>query len=223
MKDLDYLAKTPNAYIFINGDLLNAAIRHSVSDVHGEGMTVKDARHFLQAKLEPVRDKVIGVLSGNHDGRIYKHTGEDSIDALCAICGIWYADSGEADIKLSFGRYGSSNSTRYVNYGIYAVHGWGGGKTWGAKANNLMSLRVIRPNADLYVFSHTHTPMVIPDVTHAYDIGSGAILEQHQLFVMTPAYMERAGYAIAQGFKPQRKGCIRVKLSGRVKKMTALV
>lgn len=220
-RELDYLEATSNAFAIIGGDIFEAATKHSVGDVHNtRNVSVVDSRHVMAARLRRVREKILGVIGGNHDHRVVKESGEDSVDALCCELGLYYADDGELDLKLLVGQDRNAKLSQLA-YSIYAVHGWGGGRTMGAKANNLVGLRNLRPNADLYLFHHTHTPMIVPDVCHEYHVREGVIIEREQLFIMGAAYLHRQGYPVRQGYKASRQGAMRAFLNGRWKELWA--
>lgn len=220
-----WLTDEPNRYGVIVGDLLNAALRDSVSDVYSESMNVKDSRKMLARILAPARDRILGVVSGNHDHRVYKSVGDDIAEILCTDAGLPYYQ-GQAFLSLKVGwdrNQSRQQARRPVCYAIYLTHGFGGGRMVGGKANNLVRLADI-VGADLYVAGHTHTPLVIPAVRWVCDTNRSTIIEQQRLFVATGASLDRGnGYAVRFGFPALPKIWPIVTLDGREKRMTGTV
>lgn len=97
----------PHGLVILNGDLLNTALRHSVSDVYGELMSPMEQMQEMVELLRPLRDKIIGVTAGNHENRIYKSDGIDVTRLICRELGVEdkYAPEG----VLIFLRFGTRN------------------------------------------------------------------------------------------------------------------
>lgn len=220
-----WLTAEPNRYAIIVGDLLNAALKDSVSDVYSESMSVKEARHLLVRILAPARDRILSVVSGNHDHRVYKAIGDDIVEIICSEAGLPY-HMGQAFLALRVGwELNQSRQQRRVpvSYTAYITHGFGGGRMVGGKANNLVRLADI-VDADLYVSGHTHTPLVIPAVHWVCDATRGNVIEHSRLFVATGASLDRGnGYAVRFGFPALPKVWPVVTLDGQQKKMSATV
>lgn len=219
-----WLLAEDNRYAVIVGDLFNAALRDSVSDPYTEQYTVQESRELLVEMLSPVAERVLGVISGNHDHRVNKAIGDDPAAVVCALAGMPYS-GGEAFLNLKVGKWKHATTRAYspVHYATYLHHGFGGGRLVGGKANNLQRLRDI-VSADLYVSGHTHTPLVIPDVTWEMDANKGNVIERKQLFIATGSSVDRGGgYAVRFGFKALAKVWPVVHLAGTHKAMTATV
>jgi predicted MPP superfamily phosphohydrolase len=195
-----WLAEKPNRYATIAGDLFNTAILGSVSLDLGEvNMTTKDARHLLARMMEPVRDRFLFIIPGNHDDRQTKSTGEDSIDALCCELGMPYFPEGEVFMRLKVGHYNHNASP--VLYDIFATHGTAGGRLPGGKANALLALKKIVSNADVYLNGHGHTPLVVPDVAWRFN-NHGNVTEQRQVFISCGSSLKRGGYPVKKSYPP---------------------
>lgn len=220
-----WLMDAPNRYAVIVGDLFNAALKDSVSDVYGEAMTVKESRKMLVRLLSPAIGRILSVVSGNHDHRVRKAVGDDIAEITCIEAGIPYHDS-QAFLDISLGKWqhmASNPKPQPVHYALYATHGFGGGRMVGGKANNLLRLGDI-VSADIYCSGHTHTPLVIPQVRWEANLRSGNIVEASRLFVATGASLDRGnGYAVRFGFPALPKLWPIITISGRAKHMSATV
>lgn len=195
----------PNGLVILNGDLMNTALRHSVSDVYGEVMSPMEQMRQMVEMLLPIRDKIIGVTTGNHENRVYKDAGVDTMRLVCRELGIEdrYAPEG----ILIFLRFGQKKKCRHNDrpslqwYTIYATHGSGGGRKEGAKAIRLADMAAI-VDSDVYVHSHTHLPMIMKQSFYRADVFNCAAPKVSKLFVNTGAALDYGGYGQAQEFKP---------------------
>ena len=142
---LETIKDTPNVYTILNGDLCNTALKNSKSDVYSDDLTPMEQILRLVEILEPIKDKILVIGTGNHEDRISKDTNIDVIRLVARELGIEdrYADNW----WYLFLRFGEKESGRKAPmcYQITGYHGSGGGRKTGGKANRLeeMSQTVI--------------------------------------------------------------------------------
>ena len=216
----------PYGLVILNGDLMNTALRNSVSDVYGELLTPMQQITYLVNLLRPIAGKVIGATAGNHENRVYRNDGLDTMRLVCRELGIEekYAPEGIL-IFLRFGtrnRHGGHMTDRNPRqwYSIYATHGSGGGRKEGAKAIRLADMAAV-VDADVYVHSHTHLPMVMKESYFRADTSNCTAKQVSKLFVNTGAALYYGGYGQAQEFKPADMSTPVIHLEAKCKKMTA--
>lgn len=224
---LQEAAQDPYGLVILNGDLLNTALRHSVSDVYGELMSPMQQLQELVDMLRPIRDKIIGVTTGNHENRIYKSDGIDIMRMACRELGIVdrYAPEGIL-IFLRFGMRAaktqhpkeSRNPRQW--YTIYSTHGSGGGRKEGAKAIRLADMAAA-VDADCYIHSHTHLPMIMKQSFFRADASNCCAKPVEKLFVNTGAALDYGGYGQAQEFKPASFSTPVIHLEAKDKRMSA--
>lgn len=149
--DVDTLHKTINevkksgAYWISTGDMLNVAIKTSISDVHNS-MGIQKELTLLSNELRPIADKCLGFVGSNHHRRINNATGLDFDKVVANELGIPY-----------LGKLGLINVTcGGASYFVAMHHGTGGGRRRGGKVNNLEDLSTLVPSADVYLEGHTH-------------------------------------------------------------------
>lgn len=216
-----WLGEAENRYAIVPGDIFDTAIIGSVSlDLSERGMSSVDGRHLLHRIMLPVRDRFLAVIGGNHDDRLKKVSGEDSVDALCMGLGIPYFPEGEAFLRISVGEL--LHNHRPVNYFVYMTHGNAGGRLPGGKANSLIAMRQIVHNADCYFNGHGHTPLVIPEVAWRFD-EQGNVREQKQMFISCGSSLKRGGYPVQKSYPPLARVWPTLTLHGGFKHMTAVV
>lgn len=215
----------PYGLVILNGDLMNTALRNSVSDVYGEVLSPMQQISYLVNMLRPIAGKIIGVTAGNHENRVYRSDGIDVTRLVCRELGIEekYAPEG----VLVFLRFGTRNGHTYHRdksprqwYSIYATHGSGGGRKEGAKAIRLADMAAI-VDADVYIHSHTHLPLVMKQSFFRADSSNCTAKQVSKLFVNTGAALGYGGYGQAQEFKPSATASPVIHLEANHKRMSA--
>lgn len=221
MEKIEYIKNTPNAYCILDGDLMDSAIASSIGDTYGAGIQPMEQLKHCVKIFEPIKDKILAVLSGNHENRIYKSDGIDITEVMAAQIGI--ADRYTPTTALLFVRFGTSPSghkERKNLYTIYVTHGSGGGRREGGKVNRLADLASI-VDADIYVHGHTHLPLIFKESFFRTCRSNSSVEIVEKLFVNTAAYLNYGGYGDRQGFKPASKTSPVIYLNGDKREMWA--
>lgn len=215
---LDYIKSTPNAFAVLNGDLMDTAICSSIGDTYAANIQPMEQLKLCVKLFEPIKDKILCILPGNHENRVYKSDGIDMTALMAAQLGLSerYTDT----TALLFVRFGLNNKGRKVCYTIYATHGSGGGRKEGGKINRLADLATI-VDADCYVCGHTHLPALFKERYYRPDPQNSAVACVDKLFVNTAACLDYGGYGDKQGYKPASTDNPIIHLSGKTKKMRA--
>lgn len=222
------VADDPYGLCVLNGDLMNTALKTSVSDVYSEVLTPMQQIVYLVELLRPIAGKIIGVTAGNHESRVYRNDGVDVMRLVCRELGI--EDKYSPEGVLIFLRFGTKANPQHVKegrnprqwYTIYASHGSGGGKGEGSKAVRLAEMASIC-DCDLFLHSHTHLPMIMKQGFYRVDSSNCQAKMVTRLFVNTGAALEYGGYGQAQGFKPASLETPFVHLEAKYKNMKATV
>lgn len=225
---IEYIKNNQNVYCLLNGDLMNNATKNSVSDVYTEQLTPMEQLARLVLLFEPIKHKILAVTNGNHEARSWKWEGIDLMKLLCMQLGIddRYANESAliflrlGEISRGMKESNGSGNIRQVCYTIYTTHGRGGGRKEGAKAIRLADMATI-VDADIYVHSHTHLPMVMKQSYHRVDLRNNTVAIVPKLFVNTAATLNYGGYGEVAEFKPASKETPHIFLSGTVKRFTA--
>lgn len=220
---LDYIKEKPNAFTILNGDLMDAAIKSSIGDTYGASLQPMEQLRECVKLFEPIKGKILAVLHGNHEARIYRSDGLDLTQIMCNQLGLdCYADTG----ALLFVRFGKLPDHKYhsrpVCYTIYATHGAGGGRTEGGKVKRLSDLSAI-VDADIYIHSHTHLPAIFKTAFYRVSTANSSVQICDKLFVNTGATLEYGGYGETNGYKPASLETPLIHLDGRRKRMTAIL
>lgn len=215
MERIEYIKNTPNAYCILDGDLMDTAVASSIGDTYGANLQpMEQLRHCVKI-FEPIKDKILVVLPGNHENRIYKTDGLDITEIMCSQLGI--ADKYSPTTALVFIRFGKGKSHGRKNskqlYTAYVTHGSGGGKKEGGKVNRLADLASI-VDADIYIHAHTHLPVVFRNSFYRVSGSNSSVALVDKLFVNTAASLNYGGYGDKAGFKPASKASPVIYLNG---------
>lgn len=217
-KWIKVIEEEDNVYCILNGDLINNAIKNSVSELYTEDMTPDKALDKLEELLKPISHKIIAVLEGNHERRTAKEVSINLMKELSVRLGIrelWSDTS--ATIFLRFGSLRNIRDDskklipKKVVYTIYVTHGNGAGaKNAAEKLKNITK-------ADIYIHSHTHQPDVKYGVIHSPDARNNVVAPNEELYVVTGATLNYGGYGEIKCYQPQSKRNPVIVMSGERK------
>ena len=220
---LDYIEAKPNAFCILNGDLMDAAIQSSIGDTYGASLQPMEQLRECVKLFEPVKSKILAVLPGNHEARVWKTDGLDLTEIMCSQLGIVDRYSpASALLFVRFGKFDTKSNAhrRPVCYTIYCVHGSGGGKKEGGKIQRLTDLASII-DADIYLHSHTHLPAIVKTGYFRVNMANSSISKVDKLFINTSSTLEYGGYGELASFKPTSTDTPVIKLCGTRHIMTA--
>src|SRR5574344_1352154 len=116
---IEHIRATENAYCILGGDLMDTAISSSIGDTYGASIQPMEQLKTCVKLFEPIKDKILCILPGNHENRVYKSDGIDMTALMAAQLGLSerYTDT----TALLFVRFGLNNKGRKVCYTIYAT------------------------------------------------------------------------------------------------------
>jgi len=195
---VDYIKNKENAYWFGGGDLCNCIIPQDTKrfDLRalpdwlflGSAMNIKEAlldiakqeRNRLCEILDPIKDKCIGLLEGNHEYSIMKTTNSGHHYLVCETLKTQNLTDC-AFIRLNFKIKGGSGTSVVM----WVEHGCGGGRTKGAEPNHLGRMGQ-KADADFMLRGHSHTFRIEPSEPHLYIPKSGALPDecyQREVFI----------------------------------------
>lgn len=215
---IDEIASKDNAYCILNGDIVNNATKTSIGDIYCEEFAPIEQVQRAADIIRPIKDKIIAITSGNHERRTYRKEGIDLSWLIAKDLGKY--DCYTPGAAMIFCRLGSNQDghhhSRPILYTMYCLHGSGGGRKEGAKAIRLADMASI-VDADIYIHSHTHLPMVFKESFYRVDNSNSNIAPATKLFVNTSASLNYGGYAQEYEYKPNSTDSPIIYLDGRRK------
>ena len=133
MQFLDRLKDEPNAYITLGGDLLNVATKNSLSNVYRERYMFSEAKKMMAEMLEPVKDKILCAVCGNHERRTMREVDVDPMYDIMVLLGKEHLyRENIAFVTIRTGEPNTANGKRRNGiyrpvYNLVVCHGSGGG------------------------------------------------------------------------------------------------
>ena len=195
---VDQIAKEPNSYVTLQGDLIDNGTRNSVTNIFRATMPPSQQKREMAKALEPIRDKILCILPGNHCRRSGKDSDDDPMYDVAAKLDIedrYREDMAFIRIALGKNRTRTSNGRQY-SYTMACVHGAGGGITPGAGVNRASRFLNTMDGVDILVHGHTHMPYAMPGAKLVVDIQNRRVTQRRTLMVCASSWLGYVGYPI---------------------------
>jgi predicted phosphodiesterase len=215
-----YIKEKENRIVVCVGDLLNNALKSSVSNVYNETMNPNEQRKWLAVELQPIKDRILCMVSGNHEYRTKKEADLDPIEWLSEKLGIKYYSEDELAIKISFGE---GYNQKPITYTFMLTHGAGGGKRPGSVINNLELYAMTLDGADVVIVGHSHRRFGYKFSPRVFDPRNNIVKQVDRLCVVSSSWQDFGGYAARKMLIPGTKGAEPIILNGRVKSAKAVI
>ena len=223
-KRIEDVRVNKNRYAILNGDLMDNATCQSLGDTYEAELNPNEQMQKVIQTFEPIKDKILSVTGGNHEYRTKKQTGIDLTQNICYQLGIfnkYHPISNLLFLRVGFLSKRLSDN-RQVLYVIYHTHGSGGGRRPGSKANRLEDM-MSKVDADIYIHSHTHTPMTFKNATYRISMINSSVEYVERLAINTGAYIDYGGYGEIAEYNPVSKSSPILILNGREKKFQTIL
>jgi hypothetical protein len=223
---IDRIAADPNALVVGMGDYCECIVlsdpRFEPSEISPEfqgrlgDIAVAQGEQFI-ADILPIKDKIIGMIDGNHEFELKRRHYYDLTLSACRTLGVPYL-SDTAMIRLVFRR--ESDTSKHVeshNVFIYAEHGAGGGGKSGGKVNSLCDL-MAHFEADLYLRGHVHDKIVVPKpMLRMTGQGKAKLIQKKRFGVLTGCFYKSyeegsSSYGQRKGYAPNEIGCPAIRI-----------
>jgi len=202
---VDEIRRRPDARWVGMGDFMENAIVGSKSDVYTQVVPPKTQMDYIVDILEPIREKGLFIIAGNHEQRTMRMAGIQP-EAYIAT---------RLDLPFTgfscYARFALKDSHNSANryFTAYFHHNYGGGYSMGGKINRAEQLRLIVPTADAIFSGHFHTTSRTP-ITW-YELGETKIIEKRGVDYITGSALDwPESYAEERARRPAVKEHITV-------------
>ncbi len=209
-------------FFILLGDILDNAIIESLGNVYEQELNPQNALEEIIELLKPVKDRILGAVSGNHEERTRRRVGIDVMKIISQALCIDY----ENDIfvfDISVGENASRGSARRVNYSIVVGHGYTGARTLGGKITANGRIIDVVIGADIYITAHTHQPSVVPFARFEIDPHNKKLFKRNGYLITIPAWQDYENYAARKFMHPNANSFLTIKLSGKTKNIEVIV
>jgi hypothetical protein len=205
-ENIEWCLKT-NTPVILMGDTMETATRDSV------GAGVFEQSEIVQEQLEraintyqPLAEEglIIGNHIGNHEARVYNHSGANLSKIFADMLGIKYLGVG----AIHYFRIGKER------YTMYTCHGSSGSRLPHTKIKAVLDLSNMI-DVDIYAMGHLHALDHHVKNCYRVDKSKRTVVEYNQHFILTGCYLKHwGGYGHVKGYQPSRRGSAKVKMSG---------
>lgn len=197
----------PNGRAIYMGDGGECVTKLSKGDIYAQLLSPQQQHDVLVEWLEPIKDKMLFGIRGNHGHRVYKETGLSFDKNLCHRLGIPYLGiSAFCNILVN-------RST----YDVYLHHGSDSGVALQSKVSKAEVFKQF-VDADALLTAHSHACMEItPAALLSADNANQKIRTKmrHQ-YICGAGYDSRSGYAEEKAYPPLLPAYMYVQFDGRI-------
>lgn len=203
-KLVDWIKSKDHTRIALMGDLIDVGLKDSVgAGTFDNNKTPEEQIEYIVKILEPVKDKIWCMVTGNHEVRIQQRTSIDVSKLIANTLGIKYCGH-SAFIKARINK---------ENYTIFVTHGSSGAVTATGKLNAATKYNTYI-DADLYLSGHTHELLHHTTSYYKISLKDKMIVKDKRHYVVTGHFLRYGGYAEAKGYIPGKSGVAKVVLRG---------
>jgi len=206
---LQRIENDPDARWVYMGDGGECATKHSKGDVYGQLLSPQGQMEMLLDLLNPIKDKALFGVRGNHGRRVYKETGLSFDKNLMARLGVPYMG------VATFAHFLVGRTP----YTAYFHHGTDSGVSLRAKISAAESFggHIV---ADSIYTAHSHvaedlTPAPVQFVQDNRNGAYSVATRMRHQYICGTAYDSRSGYAEDKGYKPLLPAYLAVEYDGR--------
>jgi len=203
-RQADYCLKK-HIYVLGMGDYIEAGLRGSVGDsVYEQVFNPQKQMDFIVDLFQPLADAglILGLLNGNHEGRIKKETSVDIGRLISKM------------LRVPFLGYACWNLF-YVgkqSYTIYSLHGSSGSRYVYTKLKALVDISH-NFNADLLLMGHVHECADDVILVQEVDRKRKMVVEKKKALILTGSYLQYDdSYAQEKGYPMGKLGSPKIKL-----------
>ena len=196
------IEKDDSAYIALGGDLINNSTRSSVGNIFDETMRPREQKRLMVEMLNPIKDKIIACVSGNHERRSVKDADDDpTYDIMAKLDLEDIYRPNVAFLKIQLGD--KPNIHKPINaYTLCVTHGAGGGIYTGAGVNRNERFGNIIEGLDCLIVGHTHKGTISKPQKIVIDPYNNKITFKPFTVVSMASWMSYGGYAAQKMLLP---------------------
>ena len=225
-KFIDFIssvAKTPNVYLTLGGDLIDNGTRSSVTNPFKATMPPSQQKKEMAKILEPVRDRILCFTCGNHERRSTKDADDDPVYDIAAKLDLEHLyRENIAFVKIQMGKdrkkVGSTGDKRPC-YMIVVTHGTGGGIYTGSAVNRNERFGYVIDGMDALIVGHTHKPFTTQPGKVNVDMHNNKISIKPFKVISSTSWLEYGGYAAQKMLYPATHCLHTLTLRGNTKEI----
>ena len=205
---VDSIKDKPNVYVCLLGDLLNNAIKSSVSNIYEEVYRPMEAKKIMTKILEPIRDKILFSVTGNHERRSSREVDDDLTYDIMAKLDLEHLHRENiAFVKIQMGAKTHESGVRTMGmkrpcYTIVGTHGAGGGALTGASVNRNERFGYAIDNMDALIVGHSHKPAITQPGKIYIDTHNNQVKVKPFKVITATSWLNAGGYSLQKMLTP---------------------
>lgn len=188
--------ESENAYLILAGDLLNNSVRSAgFANPFDEVYRPREAKRKMTEYLMPLRDRILCVVTGNHERRTYRDDDQDLTYDICSKLDIEqvYREN-IAYMCLWLGTRNTENKA-ICTYSFAVTHGNGGGIYTGAAVNRNERFGNVIDGLDCLVVGHVHKGFVTKPAKIVIDARQKRVSMKHYVVISCVSWLNYGGYS----------------------------
>lgn len=191
-KKIQIIRDDPYGVVTLCGDLGDFGLRNSVTNPLRATETPAQQVDHIYELFEPIKNKIVSAVPGNHELRLVKESG---IDPLLTLCCRWHCEDvyreNVAILKLLFGqRSGGKQQNAFI-----------GITTHGSSIRKHQRFIACFQPIDWAVAGHSHTPMYYPHGVIRIDAKHATATHVGYKEIVVDANLTPGGYAIKNEYE----------------------
>lgn len=199
------IAKEPDTYVTLQGDLIDNGLKNSVTNVYRQTMRPYEQKREMAKALEPIRDKILCIIPGNHERRSSKEADADPTYDIAAKLDLEdkYRES-IAFIRIGLGKRttGKVRDCKPHVYFLACVHGAGGGALPGGMVNRADRFMQSMDGVDVFIHGHSHKQYCLRGSKLVVDAQNKRVTRRPTLTMCAGAWLDYVGYPVTGMMTP---------------------
>ena len=200
-----------DAYLILAGDLLNNSTRGTkFANPFDEVLRPREAKRRMAEYLMPFKDRILAVVSGNHERRTVRDDDQDLTYDICSKLDIEHLyRENTAFMTVYLGRRNTDGSP-LTSYNFVVTHGSGGGILPGTAMTRNERWGNVIDGLDCMVAGHVHRGFISKPAKIVMDSRNKRVSMREYVVLSCVSWLNYGGYAArsmllpAQICDPQR-------------------
>lgn len=217
---IDMVKNDPSAYLILAGDLINNATKSSVSNCFDDIYRPSEQKKMMAKILEPVTDRILCAIPGNHEDRSGKDVDDDPVYDIMAKLDIEdrYRKN-LAVVKIRMGDNRTRNGHYNPTYILAVTHGNGGGILTGSGVNKAERFGYAFDGVDAIITGHTHKPLNTTPSKLKINPQRNVVREVPFDVIVATSWLKYSGYAAKKMLNPTSHVLQKITLCGTKKEI----
>ena len=197
----------PTLYLVLGGDLINNNTRSSVGSPWDDTIRPREQKRLMVEALEPIKDRILCCVSGNHERRSMKDADDDpTYDIMTKLDLEDVYRQNAAFMKIQLGHHDTKTDKANVAYTFALTHGAGGGIYTGATVNRNERWGNVIEGVDCVIVGHTHKGTVSKPSKIVFDPFKNMVSMKEYLVISCVSWQRYAEYPLQKMLLPAAIG-----------------